>query len=270
MTPNILEGMKCPFKVVDYVWFDIQDFDGAQAERDVEEAANKLGLPELLHNDYPPKDMPMPFEKIAIVRRTKAGLVLVVTYERTDNVMLVTLRTAKGPYLAWFRHHGDIVPPAPNLEFDMDEVLGPKMMKSILNDPDVKARGLKDEDSVIQDFITGVRHVYLAMLIMLMERKHRVTAYTPIPNPTNEKRIRKGKRPIFEWKVIDVTAAQAQPEGHAPTGKTHASPRRHVRRGHQRRYKNGKVVWIREMMVGKIEFGYIHHSYTSNLTKGEQ
>lgn len=262
MTPNILEGMKHPFDVGEYVWFDIQDFDGAQQERDVQKIANAMGLPELLHNDYPPKDMPMPFEKIAIVRRAKNGATLVTTYERVDNTMVVMLRTIKRPFLAWFRHHGDIIPPKPNLEFDVDEVVGPEFLNKIFRDPDARERGIVDEDSLIHDFIQGVRYVYLAMLIMLMERKQTLSAYRPIPNPTNEKRIRKGKRPIFEWKVIDVTAAHVQPEGHAPTGRSHASPRRHVRRGHQRKYKSGKVVWVRETMVGRIEFGYIHHSYS--------
>jgi hypothetical protein len=39
-----------------------------------------------------------------------------------------------------------------------------------------------------------------------------------------------------------------------------------VRRGHQRKLPNGTTIWIKQMMVGKIEFGYIHHSYT---TQGE-
>jgi len=262
MTPNILDGMKFPFAVNDYVWFDIQAFDGRQAEDAVAARAEEYGLPEVLHDDTEPKNLPMPFEKFAVVRRTRVGSVLVTTYERNDNVLTVIPRAKQTEQICLLEHHGSV--PPPNLRFNMDaglkaSVLGKAAMTS-------KGTHIKTEDDLIHDFIYGVRYVYWAVLLQMVADKTPVLAYTPIPNPANDKRIRKGKKPLFEWKIIDVTAKRVMPESSTPTGRTHASPRRHVRRGHQRKLPNGTTIWIKQMMVGKIEFGYIHHSYT---TQGE-
>jgi hypothetical protein len=263
MTPNILDAMKFPFNVGDYTWIDLQEFDKTADAEDVQSKATELNLPELLHDNFLPKELPMPFEKFGVAHKTKKGVVLATTYERVDNTLTVTLRIAARPFLCWFRHHGDIRPPTPNLEFDMEETASAKLMDAVKNHPSAVAAGIRTEEDVMHDLIDGVRNLYLKVLINMMEATPTtpLSAYTPVPNPANEKRVRKGKRPIFEWKVIDVTAKRTIPTG--ATGKTHASPRRHKRRGHMRKYKNGKTVWIKEMMVGKIEFGYIHHSYTT-------
>lgn len=264
MTPNILEAMKFPFNVGDYTWFDLQSFDGPEEEHATMERAKAMGLPEVLHDDYLPKDLPMPFEKLALARRTKKGTVLATTYERIGNDMLVTLRISARKFVCWFRHHGDIEPPALNLEHQMDDDLYAKMGDALKMSPEAIAAGVDSPEKVLTDFKNGIKLLYWHMLLSMMNKQATASAYTPVPNPANERRIRKGKRPIFEWKVIDVSAKRVLPSG--PTGKTHASPRRHKRRGHLRTYKNGKTVWIKEMMVGKIEFGYIHHSYTKGET----
>jgi hypothetical protein len=113
-------------------------------------------------------------------------------------------------------------------------------------------------------WVAMLQDLYLACIQPSVLHKETIRAYEARPAANNEKRIRKGKRPLFEWKVIEVTATVVQDT--PPTGRTHASPRLHSRRGHFRTYASGKRVWVRQTMVGRIEFGYIHHSY--NL-KGE-
>ena len=105
-------------------------------------------------------------------------------------------------------------------------------------------------------------HQYAEYMRRAMDMHERTRVYKPIASPSNSKRIRKGKHPLFEWKVIDVTA---RPEDHdiVATGNGRNSPRQHKRRGHFRQYKDGRRTWIPEALVGKIEFGYIYHSYTA-------
>lgn len=256
MTPNILDGMKFPFDVNSYVWFDVEAFDGGQTEWETGKRAQAHHLPEPMNDDWQPKDLLMPFEKFAVVRRTRSGAVLVTTYERKDNTLIMIPRASRAEELCRFEHHGDR--PPPNLLFQMD----PGLKERVLSKAATSSNGLiKTEEDLTNDFINGSRFLYWAVLLTLVVDKTMTKAYEPRAHPANEKRIRKGKKPIFEWKVIDVTAKHVVPESSAPTGRSHASPRRHIRRGHQRRLKSGKVVWVNQMWVGKIEFGYIHHSY---------
>lgn len=76
----------------------------------------------------------------------------------------------------------------------------------------------------------------------------------------NRKRIKRNKRPLFERRtlVIDPTKAKARS---VRQGGTHASPRLHLRRGHWRRYKSGKTVWIEACKVGKPELGVVAKTY---------
>ena len=259
MTPNILDGMQFPFDVNKYVWFDIQAFDGKQAEDAVAGRAKEYGLPEVLHGDTEPKDLPMPFEKFAVVRRLRAGGVLVTTFDRNENVLTIIPRASRAAQICVLEHHGSV--PPPNLRFNMDTTLKANILAKVALAS--KGAHIKTEDDLIHDFIYGARYIYWAVLLQMVADKIPMLAYTPIASHANDKRIRKGKKPIFEWKVIDVTAKHVTPDNAAPIGRTHASPRRHVRRGHQRKLSNGTTIWIKQMMVGKIEFGYIHHSYTS-------
>jgi hypothetical protein len=80
--------------------------------------------------------------------------------------------------------------------------------------------------------------------------------------PGNEKRIRKGKGQLFEWNTVVI--ATKQEKERVDLGGTHASPKPHDRRGHQRRYKNGKVVYVKPTTINRHkipEEGFIHHDY---------
>ena len=74
----------------------------------------------------------------------------------------------------------------------------------------------------------------------------------------NQRRIAKGKRPLYDWRTVVIGPANARTESH---GGTHASPRQHDRRGHLRRLKSGKTVWVRQTKVGKASDGFVFHDY---------
>lgn len=88
----------------------------------------------------------------------------------------------------------------------------------------------------------------------------RTEAYVPTVAPTftNKRKIAQGKMPAYDWTtvVIQATATKAEHKGG-----THASPRQHDRRGHLRRLRSGKNVWVKPHKVGDPNIGIIFHDY---------
>lgn len=275
MTPNILEAMKwfapdlkgSP-QAYEFTWVDIGDVD----IRDYKAAAKQISegvLPEVLSTALLPKDLPMPFEMVGVVATHMAGtgaaVTMVYTYHRLGNDMQVIVRHPTRRQLI-MTQKGEMSEKVQQNTGDKDLWFDGDLIEMASKFP--KYKGMSDQE-VVREFIEMARKTYAMMFAKLMEKGTSVKSYQPLPNPANEKRIRKGKKPIFDWKVIDVTATHNTSESSAPTGRSHASPRRHVRRGHQRRLANGKTIWIKQMMVGRIEFGYIHHSYTTKEKANE-
>lgn len=75
---------------------------------------------------------------------------------------------------------------------------------------------------------------------------------------TNQRKISQGKAPTYDWKTVFIKASAERSES---KGGTHASPRLHDRRGHLRRLRNGKNVWIKAHKVGRAELGSVFHDY---------
>lgn len=77
---------------------------------------------------------------------------------------------------------------------------------------------------------------------------------------TNAKRLRKGKLPIYETRVltIDVPSTAHHPQGKKQGDRN--SPRHHLRRGHIRRLPT-KNVWVNSCSVGSAGLGRIDKSY---------
>lgn len=104
-------------------------------------------------------------------------------------------------------------------------------------------------------------HLALYFFLERLEQSSQ-TAYIPTPKANsliNKKRIAKGKPPLqFEWRTVVIEPKRAQS---VSKGGTHAPPRLHTRRGHYRKYKSGKRVWIRDCMVGDPTKGFVKHDY---------
>lgn len=65
---------------------------------------------------------------------------------------------------------------------------------------------------------------------------------------------------LLKLKRRTVIIEPSQAKAH-PTGGTHASPRLHDRRGHLRRLRGGKNVWVRPCKVGDASLGAVFHDY---------
>ena len=90
------------------------------------------------------------------------------------------------------------------------------------------------------------------------------------PKFINSKRKAKGELPLYEYKIltVDTRARHADTGDVLSTGRKHASPRQHIRRGHIRHYKSGKNVWIQQMTVGDPGKGRIDKDYKLKASTG--
>lgn len=75
----------------------------------------------------------------------------------------------------------------------------------------------------------------------------------------NEKRRKRGKFPVWEYRVLTVNTSKNRMPGEFQG--THATPRQHLRRGHIRRLSSGKNTWVQQCVVGKAARGIIEKSY---------
>jgi hypothetical protein len=88
-----------------------------------------------------------------------------------------------------------------------------------------------------------------------------VATYSTVPAPArlNRKRAAAGACPVFSHSVVDL-AKKYRPTGRAKSDGTHQK-RLHFRRGHWRHYEERKI-WIKWMLVGNPDLGFIEHHYS--------
>lgn len=82
-----------------------------------------------------------------------------------------------------------------------------------------------------------------------------------VDHSKNRRRIKKGKLPIYETKILTIEVPNSAAKQSIRTGTKKNSPRQHLRRGHIRRLSSGKNVWINACVVGSTEIGVIDKSY---------
>lgn len=83
-------------------------------------------------------------------------------------------------------------------------------------------------------------------------------------NPKNAKRIKQGKLPMYETKVLTLKMTRSESQG-SGLGGSHASPRQHLRRGHIRRLPSGNI-WVNSCVVGSSGKGIIDKTYQIKST----
>jgi hypothetical protein len=78
------------------------------------------------------------------------------------------------------------------------------------------------------------------------------------PERLNRKRLKRGKVPLFAYKVLTIGKPK-RPTEHK--GGTHASPRSHLRRGYYRMSRGGVRHWVKPCMVKGETPGFVHKDY---------
>lgn len=88
----------------------------------------------------------------------------------------------------------------------------------------------------------------------------KMESYRPVVRDTftNRRKIEQGKLPSYDWRTVVIEPVKPRSED---KGGTHASPRLHDRRGHLRRLRSGKNVWVKACKVGDPTKGAVFHDY---------
>lgn len=116
-------------------------------------------------------------------------------------------------------------------------------------------RIFNDEGDLIGNFL------FIALLLFGYIANNNITYETVTPDAAeNKKLIKAGKYPMYEYKKLVLNPEQPRVV-HPHQGGTHASPRMHTRRGHNRKLKSGKTIWINDCTVGKSSAGVIEKDY---------
>ncbi len=81
------------------------------------------------------------------------------------------------------------------------------------------------------------------------------------PEKLNAKRVRNGKPPLYEYKVLDLPEPKAhQATGYRLDGSRNA-PRTHLRRGHPRKLPDGRLTFVRAAVIGASNLGTLLKDY---------
>jgi hypothetical protein len=107
----------------------------------------------------------------------------------------------------------------------------------------------------VQTLVNGMHPAVMAAyeLAVLIQCQNISIRHVKAPEKVNEKRKRKGKRPLPDGYIIcvarDVTRSEYDGDGDDDAKREHASPRTHFRRGHIRRFKSGDKIWVSPTIV---------------------
>lgn len=231
MTPVIRDWVSLVDEPTALQWFDISD------------AVRSFNSPESIPLDGRP-----PFPRCMVVARfIRQGKVhdaaLLVAGEDPEEGICLT---------AWVGVAGKMPRSVPGLMYVVED--GQVLYGALDDDQQPTQRD-------IESMLGFLAHFYRAL-------KQATPTYIPSVKPgfISQKRIAKGKPPLYEWRTVVIqpyTATRSEPKG------THASPRLHDRRGHERRLPNGKIVWVKPCKVGNAALGTIWHDYKTTLNSQE-
>ena len=228
MTPLIKSTIKwlddIDFDITDTQWFDVS---GTLDESTVDQ--NWL-------RDYRP-----PFEKCIVVWQGKTKnhevyeMVMVTVGDSPENG--IVLGVYKGPF-------GRMPRKLPLMVYALDDGM-------------VKYGPLKEEDKIDQkdaEMVLGFVGNWYRLL------SERCQSYKPVVRDTftNRRKMAQGKIPTYDWTTVYIEPAKPRADS---KGGTHASPRQHDRRGHLRRLRSGKNVWVKAHKVGDASKGIVWHDY---------
>lgn len=127
--------------------------------------------------------------------------------------------------------------------------------------PHIEAMDTEEKIIVTQVFFANALEVILQFLAAMNCSNAEIIDDVKPDERLNKSRIRKGKTPMFEYKVLTI---RTQRNGLSNLiGGNHASPRVHLRRGHIRKLNN-KTVWVNACVVGDKTKGIIDKEYLVN------
>jgi hypothetical protein len=250
MTPNVQKAVTLyPERAADYAWFDVEQL----TEDDV------MGLTHDQIGNW--LRQPMPFPKCAIAGTSPIdtdlnGVVFGVLVTRGpkesnfEDAVFVETSVVNSVTNRIARHTGFW------LRYDQ---LAADGLKIYFDNPD----DFKDESIVELSRVSSIVLGKLLKTIHAQDAEYK--AYAAIPKSNNTKRIRQGKKPMFDWRTVVIDL----PKQKFPhQGGTHATPRLHDVRGHWVT-RNGKKFWRKPHQRGDASKGVVFHDYKIKSTTPE-
>jgi hypothetical protein len=182
-----------------------------------------------------------PFEKCMVVWQGKSATYQVyeflMTVAGTDPEEGILLSVHKGP-------HGQMPRKLPLMVYALDD-------GAIKYGPVEEGDTVSEADANVVLAVVGNWYRLLAQGIASHKPHVRQTF-------TNRRKIAQGKTPTYDWTTVYIEPVKGRSE---PKGGTHASPRLHDRRGHLRRLRSGRNVWVKPCKVGDASKGTVWHDY---------
>ena len=87
------------------------------------------------------------------------------------------------------------------------------------------------------------------------------------PEKLNRKRAKRGKYPLPGYHVLDLGFGRRTETAGDGSGRSHASPRLHTRRGHMRQCASGTITYVRQTLVGDPTKGAVTKDYRVRAKK---
>ncbi len=108
----------------------------------------------------------------------------------------------------------------------------------------------------------------LQFCIMLSCQNVITATQTQTTAAKNEKRIRNGKLPLCEYKILELKSSAGQAATSGGLGDSREGPRCHLRRGNIRRLESERRIWVRAAVVGNPHRGVIEKEYDARRALG--
>jgi hypothetical protein len=223
------------FDPAQYTWMDMsvlpEDFNASEMLAEEGVLNTKMHL-DKLH---------LPFPNTALVVRKDEETVLTIT-TRDEGILVEEWGSDKEHVGTWTPEKGF--------------VYHPLWAQAARKHPD-KYGTAKDFGEIIASRIA----VLEALMLYTFKKKRMVHGYNYIADKAvNDKRKRKGKKPLYEWRTIEIKPSVMRSNS---KGGTHASPRSHDVRGHWSVSKLGKRYWVKSHKRGDSAKGTIFHDYVT-------
>ena len=234
MTPLITKAVTFfPDLAADYQWFDIADLDHGVV------FTHKENLEALKH--------PLPFPKCGVAGVDMDGQTYGLLISQEGHMLMV--------------HGANTVAAYNNQRIQKDAVF---RFDPLDEDPEGITIFFDDkriyQDKRVLDHAHEVSVISMVVIATFLRNlnKQAITAlYTPIPSKNHAKRLRQGKKPMFDWHTVVI---EPRKEKNESLGGTHSSPRLHEVRGHWV-HRNNKRFWRKPHQRGDVTKGIVFHDY---------
>jgi hypothetical protein len=250
MTPLIAEMVACVAEKADeWTWFDIDEV----WKSSIDEYVEKDTFKGLLN--------PLPFRRCAIVAENKYNekFSLVITEAVAINVPAPLKEGQRVTSVAGFKLGTDKKVYALPL-FSFDPFTYSEDSKKMIIHFD------KPEYGKNENLVAGARYALMTISFWLeLLNTEKVAVHTAAKKANHAKRIRQGKKPMFDWHTVVLEPRSQKSEY---LGGTHSSPRLHDVRGHWV-VRGNKKFWRKPHKRGDASKGVIFHDYKLKGEKSE-